>query len=102
MPEDKFSPKKKKTLTFTEVERIQGNRNISRSKIIAKLLQSICEHCLGRRSESLALSQQVCKSCVHLQSHLVMLLLMARGVCSMISFTEVSGTAAAHELEDEG
>lgn len=93
---------KKKPLILTKVERLLKNRNISRSKIKVKLLQSICEHCLARRSESLALSQKVCKSCVFLRSHLLMLLLMARSVCSMISSTEVSGTAAEHELQDKG
>lgn len=71
MPEDKFNPKKL-PITFTEVERFLRNGNISRSKIKVKLLQSICEHCLGRRSKCLVLSQQVCKFCVLLQSHLLM------------------------------
>lgn len=35
-------------------------------------------------------------------SHLPMLLLMARSFCSMISFTDVSGTVAEHEPQDKG
>lgn len=99
MLENRFSLEK--TLSFTEVQRLLKVRNISRSKIKTvgspSLVGTVWPEGLKPLCYANRFASHVC-SC----SHLLMVLLMARSVCSMIGSADISGTVAEHEPQHKG